>query len=205
MHQIGRKLHRAYSSTRKATLNLVQKGVLTESGLMIIEHTKLETQTFDLTLKGVLLIIQKELTLHDSSKWNCSFLHRIIKKYTPMLPLIFGKWNHFDKMGVEKTAFLRLRAIVTQEDMYQRGDPRIPGKTMEEKINWAFYLGSFYPPIIFLPEDPVEWVNAWKEDGDINAFGITEIERHIKRYEDAITLYKKYLFYLKGFELDTSL
>ena len=119
-----------------------------------------------------------------------------------MLPLIFGKWSHFDKMGVEKTAFLRLRYIAQNLDMYQPGHSTIPGRTIEEKINWAFYLGSFYPPTIFIPKDPVEWVKAWKEDEDINAFGIKEIKRRIKGYKDAIVLYQKYLFYLQGLESD---
>lgn len=205
IHQTKRKLRHAYSSTRKAIFNLVGKGILIKSDIMTVEHTGLETETYDLTLIGVLLILEKELPLGDSSKWDYIFLHKMIRKYTPMLPLIFGKWRHFDKMGVEKTALIRLSIIAQNSDIVKPGDSRVPGKTMEQKINWLFYVGSLYKYSMLLSEDPIIWVNAWKEDEDIKSFSIKEIERHIRRYENAIALYKKYLFYLKGLESNVSI
>ena len=155
---------------------------------------------YDLSLEGVLLTLKTEMRLADTDEWNRKFIRRIIEKYSPLLPLVFGKWDHLVKMGVEKPALIRLKIVVDNLHMLRRGDPTVPGKTIEQKINWFFYLGSVYKFSFLLAKDPIVWVNAWKEDDEIRAFCIEEIEQHVRRYEDAIILYKKYLFSLKGIE-----
>jgi hypothetical protein len=202
VNQTKKKLSSAYSSTRKAIFSLVGKGIVVKSGIMTVKHTGLETPTYDLTLKGVLLVLKRELPLASMGKWNIDFIRRLVRKYDSLLPLIFGKWNHFNKMAVEKTALIRLSIIGQNSDLVKRGNQRVPGETMEQKINWLFYVGSLYEYSLLLSSDPVVWVKAWKEDEDMRAFGIREIQRHIRRYEKAIVAYKKYLSSLKGAKIN---
>jgi len=139
---------------------------------------------YDLTLKGVLSILREELASADTEKWNFNRVRKIIMKYASLLPLVFGKWDYFDRIGVEKMALCRLQAVVVDQDAFEPGYSWIPGDSLEEKVCWFFYFTGFlsFPqsPGAFVGwcgmEDPEKWMDAWVQDEDIKAFVIKEIE-----------------------------
>ena len=139
---------------------------------------------YDLTLKGVLSLLRGELASAEPEKWNYNQIRRIIKKYASLLPLVFGKWDYFDNIGVGKMALCRLQAVVIDQDAFDPYRSWIPGDSFEEKVCWFFYFTGFlsFPqsPGAFVGwcgmENPEKWMDAWVQDGEIKAFVIKEIE-----------------------------
>jgi len=203
INQIRVKLSCAYSSTRKAIFNLVGKGFVIESGIMIVKHTRLETPTYDLTLKGVFFVLKKRLTMVDAER-NDEYIRRIIRKYDSLLPLVFDKWSYFIKMNVEKMAIARLRLVADNIDRsFKKGDLTFPGTNMEEKICWFFYFYGHYPRQIDTDmwagvADPPAWARAWKQDEEIRAFVVEKLKDEQKRLEKARIFVKDALSSLEG-------
>lgn len=139
---------------------------------------------YDLTLKGVLSLLSGELASADTEEWNYDQVRKIIMKYASLLPLVFGKWDYFDRIGVGKMALCRLQAVVIDQNAFEPGRSWIPGDSLEKKVCWFFYFTGFlsFPqsPGAFVGwcgmENPKKWMNAWVQDEDIKAFVIKEIE-----------------------------
>lgn len=195
INQIRVKLSCAYSSTRKAIFNLVGKGFVIESGIMTVKRTGLETQTYDLTLKGVLLILKKELAPGDTERWNYNLIHKIIRKYSSLLPLVFGKWSYFDKMKVGKIARFRLKVLVdtyaADPLSFRKGTGVVPWMEMEQQICWFFYFQfnhlKFGKP----------WMTALKQDKEIRTYVIKELKAYQKRLENLNTIIDDNLVFLE--------
>jgi len=160
-----------------------------------VEHTRLETQTYDLSLKGVLLVLKKELAPADTERWNYSLIQKIIRKHSSLLPLIFGKWSYFDKMKVWKIARFRLKVLVdtyaADPLSFRKGTGVVPWMEMEQQICWFFYFQfnhlKFGKP----------WMTALKQDKEIRAYVVKELKAYQKRLENLNTIIDENLAFLE--------
>lgn len=205
INQTRREVRHAYSSTRKAIFNLVEKGLVIESSIMTVKHTGLETKTYDLALEGILLVLQREMEKPDSDKWNHAFIRKIISRHSYTLPLVFDKWSYFHKMNVGKMALVRLKIIA---DTY-RNDPNSFRKgvgwyrwlDMEEQITRFFYFYRFFPATFAqtwpTEEDQKAWAKMWKQDKTIRSYIVEVIGEDLRRFENVISQGKNILSYLQ--------
>ncbi len=202
VNQTRRKLRSAYSSTRKAIFNLVGKGILVESGFMTVKRTKLETQTYDLSLRGVFLVLREELKSGDIERFNISFIRRIIGKYDSLLPLIFGKWDYFDKMGTQEMALVRLKMVVDSLKEEHRWWEQQRVNT-EKLIYLNFFLLGFLPyrwewEGSGIMANPEAWHNVWKQDEEIKKWILRNLKENLKELESAIVYVRKTLSSIEG-------
>jgi hypothetical protein len=171
---------------RVTVMRIISKYRLVEEGYVRVEKGKRNAKRYFITLKGILIVLYKELLPAEDRAYDHAFISKIIKTYSSLLPLVFGKWDYFDRIGVGKMALCRLKAIADNRDVLEPGSSWIPGKSMEEKISWYFYFVGFlsFPqsPTIFEGwcgmENPQKWMNALVQDEDVRAFVIKEIETY---------------------------
>jgi len=171
---------------------------LVEEGYVRVEKGKRNAICYFITLKGILLVLYREISHMDTKKWNYGYkqllrdynkIHEIIRKNESLLPLVFGKWDYFRKSGVEKGAFFRLATVVyRQNHLGFYGAP--PGGIIEKKIivrriyNIFFFTGTLLPETLEfdgwkLPYDDInQWIAMWKGDLDIKAYIIKEIKEY---------------------------
>lgn len=190
-YQIAKKTGKTYSLTFNSVKELVErKMVRFEGKKRTIKGTM--ANVYDLTLRGVLFVLGQEFAAADTDKRNYGAIRKIIHKYASLLPLVFGKWDYFDRNGVGEMALCRLKAVVVDQDAFEPEYSWIPGKSMEEKIYWFFYFAGFlsFPqsPAVYEGwcgmEAPQKWMNAWVQDGEIKAFVVKEIEAYQRRLKD---------------------
>lgn len=205
-YQIAKKTGNRYSLIFKAIKELKKRGMVRFKGKKRTEK-RMMANIYDLALKGVLFVLQKELALADTERWNYDFIRKIIRKYDALLPLVFGKWSHFVKMGVEKMALFRLKMIADNPELFERGvvvfDETSPGLEMEQKIERFFYFYGFYPPKPTLEsfsfvKDPKVWVSAWKQEEDIKTYTIRELRGYEKKLENLSILVKENISFIEG-------
>jgi len=137
---------------------------------------------YDLALDGVLLILHREMSSPRDDWDRSKFIRTIIERYGCLLPLVFGKWAHFERMKVEKTAMFRLKVLV---DTYSRdrwylkkGTGIIPWMESEEQICWFFYFQFNH----FNFEE--SWLNALKKDKEIHEYVIKQMRDYQKNLEN---------------------
>lgn len=132
---------------------------------------------YDLSLEGVLLLLQREMRYAETNKWNRKLIQEVVDKYSYLLPLVFGKWHHFKKMQVEKIASFRLKVLVdtfvADPSGFKKGTTFIFGKRgceMEENVCWFFYfqLQHF--------KYGLAWMNALRQDEEIKNYVIGELQ-----------------------------
>jgi len=203
MNQTKRKLKSAYSSTRKTILNLVGKNILSEAGFQTVEHTGLRTQTYDLTLEGVIFVLKQEFS-GKWEKWNHSLIEKIIRKYERLLPLVFGKWSRFHERGVERMALLRLKVIVdtqrSDRNSFRKGVGWYRWLEMPEQITRFFYFWRIYPTsFVTWPseKDQKNWVKMWKQDKNIRSYVVEAIEEELRGFRKAIISGENILSFLQ--------
>jgi len=185
IYQVQKKTGKTYSLMFNAIKELEKRGLV-----KLLEKKKTSKGTmaniYDLTLKGVLSVLEGELPTEDTEEWNYDKIHRIIKKYESLLPLVFGKWSYFQAIGVERAALYRLHAVVLNQGFLERADPWVPGANIEERICWFFYFYGFFPAT---PEfegwrimDAAEaWAGSWSQDKDIKAYVVKELAKYQTR------------------------
>jgi hypothetical protein len=177
---------------RVTVTRTIRKYRIVEQGYVRVEKGKRNARRYFITLKGILYVLYKELLPAEMKTWNHTFIRKIIEKYVPVLPLVFGKWDYFDRIGVGKMALCRLKAVVDDQDAFEPGLSWIPGKLMEDKICWFFYFAGFltFPqnPRIFEGwygmEDPQKWMNACVQDVGIKAFVSKEYEAYLGKLKE---------------------
>jgi len=173
---------------RVTVMRTVRKYRIIEQGYVRVEKGKRNAIRYFITLNGILYVLYRELLPAEMKTWDQVFILKIIRQYRSMLPLVFGKWDYFDKMGARKMALCRLKAVVDAQDQFVPGHSWIPGKSMEEKICWFFYFAGIltFPqnPAVFEGwcgmEDPQKWMNVLVQDRDVKAFVVKEIETYQK-------------------------
>jgi len=204
IYQIQKKTGKTYSLMFKAVKDLERRSLV-----KLVEKKQTSKGTtaniYDLTLMGVLTVLEGELPTEDTEEWNYDRIHKIIRKYESLLPLVFGKWSYFQSKGVEKVALYRLHAVVFNQSFLERADPWVPGTKMEERICWFFYFYGFFPATPEfegwrIMDDAEAWAGSWAQDKDIKAYVVKElaeyqtrlktlggfVERHILRVTGSI-------------------
>lgn len=182
VYQIKKKTGKAYSLMFNAVKELEKRRLV-----KLIEKKQTSRGTtanfYDLTLEGVLSVLEGELASGDRERFNYNLIHKIVKKYESLLPLIFGKWSYLQEVDLETVALFRLKAVVDNQDLFERGEPLIPAANKEQRICWFFYFFGLIPA---RPEfegwgimdDPKAWISAWTQDKDIRAFVSDELKRY---------------------------
>lgn len=175
-NKLCKKAGKAYSFVFNTLKNFELRGMVT------LRREKNEKGTYskiyELALEGVLFILQRQLgPIHP----DYGFINNLINKYESLLPLIFGKWNHFRKMKVETIAFLRLKVLVdsyVKEPLsFKRGTGFIPGMERIELINWFFYFQFHH----FKYGEA--WITTIKQDEELKEYTINELKAYQKRLE----------------------
>jgi len=141
---------------------LIEKGYIEEKSRKKGRNPNLETITYQITFKGLSVIYRRI----NSSEF---FENNLPEKYSPLLPLIFGKWNQFKKKGLEKVAEERLKSAIGYS------------KT-EEEINESFYLDE-------LPTDPKtlrKWKGVLRDDPDIGNWVIERLKPQIEKLDKVL-------------------
>jgi len=189
---------------RVTVMRIIRKCRLVEDGYVRAEKGKRNARCYFITLKGILYVLYQELLPTDGL--DHAFIREIVTKYNSMLPLVFGKWDYFDKMGVGEMALCRLKAIADDQDSFLPGHSWIPGKSMEEKICWFFYFAG----ILTFPQsprvlegwcgmkNPQKWTNAWLQDEDINAFVSKEYKDYQRRLKDYGAFVERHITIIDG-------
>jgi hypothetical protein len=165
-----------------------------------VEKGKRNAICYFITLKGILLVLQRELSRTDTEKWNYDYkqllrgynkIHEIIRKNESLLPLVFGKWDYFRMFHVEKSVLFRLAKAVYRQN--HLGFYGITGGAIEKNIvrriyNIFFFSGTWLPETLEfdgfkLPyEDINYWTAMWKGDPEIKAY----ITKELKEYQKSV-------------------
>lgn len=204
-YQIAKKAGKRYSVVFNAIKELEKYRLVK---LKAKERTIKGTmaKVYDLTLRGVLFALEVEMAPADTERWNYDLIHKIIRRYDSLLPLVFGKWSYFEKMGVGKTALFRVKMIADNQELFERGtvsfeDYVSPGLKTEQKIIWFFYFWGFYPARLEGwggVADPKVWKHVWKQDEDIKAFVVEKFKEEQKRLQNRSIFLTKILSFLNG-------
>lgn len=203
-NKLRKKLGNAYSFVHGTLRELERRKIVT---LLRKERTEKGTEAYiyDLALEGILLVLQREMQKAELDKWNHAFIGKIINRYSSTLPLVFGKWNHLEKMGVDEMALARLNALVdtyaANRLNFEKGTGILPWKKMEDQICWFFYFQGFFPPAHsgwLGVKDPKAWGSACKQDEDVRNYVTKELEEYKNRSENLTMLIEKTLIFLKS-------
>jgi len=158
---------------------------------------------YDLALQGVLFVLERELATVVDTKprllddWTQDQIrevgdriHKIIRKYEFLLPLIFGKWSYFREFGVEGEALFRLKTIVDIRNRLGFYDYE-PAEVIEKEIivrriySFFFFRGLMPETLEFngwkIAGNPNLWMNMWKHDDEIKAYLVKELMEYQER------------------------
>ena len=114
---------------------------------------KLTLKIYGLTLEGILWLSSR-LELHP-------IINQLARNYKDALPLIFGKWSHFRKFGVDDVAKVTM-AITVQRVIYRY--VLTYGESSQVGLEEMLYL-QFYDPRFFTTEFATNqgWKEKWRE------------------------------------------
>lgn len=150
---------------------------------------------YDLSLDGVLLTLKREMRLADTDEWDREFIRTIIEKYSSLLPLVFGKWRHFEKMKVKKIASFRLKVLVdtyAKDPLsFTRGTGFLPRMETEQLVCWFFYFQFRHFKY------GKAWMTALEQDKEIRVYVIKELKAYQKRLKNVNTLIEKTLAFFE--------
>jgi hypothetical protein len=175
-NKLSKKLKYAYSFVYTTLRELERRKIVS------MHREKNEKGTlsriYDLEIEGVLWILAEEMK--TSNEWNHSLIGTLIERHRPKLPLVFGKWQYFREAGLEDLVLTRLKIAVDTHSAYpfQKGTGYYPWLEMEQQITRFFFLWDFYRG----SNNPIKgfnfatWINALKNDKEIRAFVIQELE-----------------------------
>lgn len=203
IYQIMKENGKAYSLMFNAIKEL-EKCML----VMFVEKKQTSKGTmanvYDLTFSGILAVLEIELAPEDTERWNYVKIRKIIKKYADWLPLVFGKWIFFQKMGTEKIALFRLKKIVENQQLIRdKGEPLAPTSDMKTQVCWLFYFLGLFPASAAFDEwqirhDTEAWMNGWKQDKDITAYFMKELENYRKRLKNLGAIVERHITLILG-------
>jgi hypothetical protein len=185
IYQIQKKTGKTYSLMFNAVKELEKRELI-----KLLEKRQTQKGTtaniYDLTLKGVLSILDRELVPANCEKWDYDRVRGIIGKYKSLLPLIFGKWSYFQEVDGEDDALVRLSAVANNQDLFEGEESFIPAATLEQRIYWFFYFIGLFPvePVFNewrIVKNYKEWSSWWYDDADIRAFISKELHAYQKR------------------------
>ena len=197
-YRVAKRIGKAYSFVFNSLKESERRGLVTFKGEVKTEKGT-TAKIYDLALEGVLLTLQREMRLTED-RWNHSYIGEIIEKYSNLLPLIFGKWEHFERMGVGKIARFRLKVLV---DTYA-ADPLSlkkgtgfgfgSDKETEQLVCWFFYFQFHH----FKYSET--WMTALKQDEETKMYVIGELKAYQRRLKKLNILIDENISFLQGVE-----
>ena len=194
VYQIAKKAGKAYSLMFNAIKKLKEFNLV-----MFVEKKQTSKGTvannYDLNFLGILSVLRIEILPKNTKEVDYDRIRIIISKYEDWLPLVFGKWSFFQRVGLEETALLRLKAIVAtvfaNRDLLYGfiAEPLAPAADMRTTATWFFYFLGLIPVGREFQEEwqfrhgADEWLSALKQDKDIQAYFMEELQWCYKRLQ----------------------
>jgi len=207
--QIAKGLGKAYSNIHENMRDLLKNGfarVTKEE--KSARNWKIKVEYYDLSFIGLVGIMYYEET------WQ--FLDEVARTQAGFLPLVFGKWEYFEKKGVRGTVVLRLRfafsglSIVSKQvyDTLKGSDGQelrdITRKLRESSLVrdpsfWKEQLNRITETVIFLwphleaPDEQRQFLLALKDDPDLSHYveeSLSSMEERYQGYLDNIVALK---------------
>ena len=183
------------------TLKELEKRRLIELKKEIDTEKGTRAKIFDLTLEGVLIVLKHRF--YDL-KTKQDFLRKITENYRTMIPLVFGKYEYFKKIGLEELYRIRLGKIVLgyTHTTFRKGTGYYPWLEQKEQITCFFYLFDFnrlYDSNI-KNFDPKVWLNALRNDKDIKKYILEELQQDKKSLENHQRVITKTISFLENME-----
>lgn len=181
--QLKKKWKKTDDSIAYSTVHGSIKALETAGRVKILREEKsqkgMSVKVYGLTLEGILWLSSR-LALH-------LIIDQLAENYKDALPLIFGKWNHFKKFGVDDVAHL-LMALTAEKLMFQYvftyGEPN------QMDLEEMFYFHFYDPRFFFNPEiasnqnwKKEKWREAILADLDLKEL----MEKICKRLENDMT------------------
>lgn len=185
-YQIAAETGKAYSFVFNNLKEFEKRRLVT---IIKKEDTKKGTRAtiYDLTLDGVLLVLKNSFYLPGDLKKNRNFFYKIIDSYRSMLPLVFGKYDYFKKMELDRLYRIRLDFIVNSSPTsFRKVTGVYPWLEREEQITRYFYFFDFYRlDNHFIKDfDPRTWLNALKQDVEIREYVLEELRKEQNRLKN---------------------
>lgn len=199
-NRLSKRLRKAYSFVYNTLRELERRKIVKlrwEKG-----EKGRDSRVYDLDLEGVLLVFHMLMRSLDFAGRNRSLILRMIERHGSDLPLVFGKWKHLREAGLEDVALKRLKITVDTHrgNPFRRGTGFYPWLEMEQQITRSFFLFDFYR----LDDNPIVgfdfkvWMNALKNDKEIRAFIIQELEHEQRTLKNQQAIVEKVLFFLES-------
>lgn len=175
-YKVAKSAGKAYSFVFNFFRELERRKMIAFKGQVKTEKGT-KAKNYDLLLEAVLFVLHKKMLRADEDRGDYDLIHAIIKKYESLVPLVFGKWSHFKKMGVEKIAYFRLKVLVDTFKAdplgFKQGTTFIFGKLaceMEENVCWYFYFQFQHFKY------DLAWMDALRQDKEIKNYVIKELQ-----------------------------
>lgn len=195
-NKLRKKLKKAYSFVYNTLRELERRKIAS------MHREKNEKGTlsriYDLEIEGVLWILADEMKTING--WNHSFIRKLIERHSSKLPLVFNKWQYFREIGLEDIVMTRLKIVVDTHSTYpfKKGTGYYPWLEMEHQITRFFFLFDFYRG----SDNPIKgfnftaWITALKNDMEIRAFVIRELEYEQKVLKNQLAVVGRALSFM---------
>jgi hypothetical protein len=186
-YMVAKTTEKAYSFVFNTLKELKRRKIVVFKGKKTTEKGT-TANIYDLALDGVLLVLQREMRFADVDEWNREFIRGTIEKYSSLLPLVFGKWKYFEKVGLGKIILTRLKITVDthESNPFKKGTGFYPWLDEEQQITRFFFLFDFDRlHNHFIPNfDAKAWITALKQDEELKAYITQELRQDQKRLKN---------------------
>ena len=152
--QLSQDLKKAYSNIHATIAKLLEQDLIYISGRKKGEKKPPSgVKYYDLTLLGLLLC------LLDERSWQ--YIDEIAEKYASFLPLVLGKWRHFESAGLSNEF---MKAFKWMSTRILQGYPS------------EWYMRLFFNYIFQLSKAKKEWHKALRGDPELRQWTIKEMK-----------------------------
>lgn len=184
---------------RITVMRCIRRFRLVEERYVRVEKGKRNSKRYFITFIGILHVLHRELSPEDTEKSDYRRFRSIIKKCENWLPLVFGKWSFFRRVGIEETALSRLKTtvavVVANQDLLYGfiKEPLAPHADIKTTVTWFFYFLGLIPVGPEFEDWQFRhgidaWLSALKQDKDIQAYFMEELEHYYRRLESLSTI-----------------
>jgi DNA-binding MarR family transcriptional regulator len=164
-------LHR--SSTSKALRSLKKEG-----RVLVVERRRARSgarvEVYDISAHSLIEVLRSCRSM-ETAKY-------IINNHAGKLPLVLGKWDFFEEMGVEDIAFKLLRGFSyagwAGEPFKNKPGTRKYEEEYSEYFQWSFYLSAYD---MLSEEEFDRWMAAISKDDEISGFILSQIGKEKER------------------------
>lgn len=165
----------------------------------MLEQVKIEPwragmkkRTYGLTIAG----LSQALGLPDAR----AHLPEIVKASRDLLPLVLGKWDHFEREGVEDFALDQLEFAARYVCSVVESDRILRGKLKPITVDVELFTTAFYEPRYAHRRyrDLLRWFRVIGRDPEIRSFVEKLLDRDSKEYSKQLERNEEMKCMLKG-------